>query len=80
MPEYVRMMEWIWRMLITRQVWESCRGTGRLLSKAFIQKVIDHLSNIDEIESRGHLDLLWELPGDFEAVIESRVDMEWARL
>jgi endonuclease G len=41
-------------------------------------KVIDHLVTIDEIESRSHLDFLWELSDAQEDMIEADKNIVWA--
>jgi endonuclease G len=40
--------------------------------------VLDYLVTVDEIENRSGLDLLWEMPDDIEAGIESFDFREWA--
>ncbi|MBU1262285.1 hypothetical protein KKH56_04240 [bacterium] len=44
-----------------------------------MDKVIDHLCVIDEIETRAGLDFLRELPDDIEEKIESSKYQDWVK-
>jgi endonuclease G len=39
--------------------------------------VVNHFVTIDDVEARSALDVMWELPDDFEEAIEARLDTEW---
>jgi len=71
-----------WKIVII----QTCKTTDCIKAASFIfdqetsrrDKVIDHLSTINEIEKRSGLDFLRELPDDIEEKIESNKYQEWA--
>jgi hypothetical protein len=40
--------------------------------------IAEHLVTIDDVERRGGLDVLWELPDDLEGRLEKALNADWA--
>ena len=71
-----------WQIILV----QTSKSVNSIKSASFIfeqntpktDKVIEHLSTINEIERRSKLDFLWELPDNIEEQIESDKFQEWA--
>ncbi len=69
-----------WKIIISEDENGYVRASSFIFDQetARNEKILDHLTNIDEVEQRSGLDFLWMLPEKKEKAIEDNLNQQWA--